>query len=155
MTVAPVIGPDDPRADDVRALLARHLAFGHEHSPPEDVHTLDIDGLLVASITFCSARVDGELVAVGALKDLGGGHLELKSMHTASEHRGHGHGHRMLTHLLALARERGATRISLETGSMDAFIPARAMYAAAGFVPCAPFGDYSPSPNSSFFTLVL
>lgn len=155
MTAAPVLGPDDPRAEDVRALLARHLAFGHQHSPPEDVHTLDVGGLLVPAITFCSARVDGELVTVGALKDLGGGHLELKSMHTAAEHRGQGHGRRMLTHLLGLARERGATRVSLETGSMDAFIPARAMYAAAGFVPCEPFGDYRASVNSSFFTLAL
>ncbi|MQW77402.1 GNAT family N-acetyltransferase [Nocardioides sp. dk4132] len=155
MTAAPVLGPDDPRADDVRALLARHLAFGHQRSPPEDVHTLDVGGLLGPEITFRSARVDGTLVAVGALRDLGDGHLELKSMHTASEHRGQGHGRRMLLHLLALARERGATRVSLETGSMDAFAPARTLYAAAGFVPCEPFGDYSPSRNSSFFTLVL
>ncbi|WP_155992117.1 hypothetical protein [Nocardioides sp. URHA0032] len=37
-----VIGDDDPRADDVRELLERHLAFANDHTPPQDVHALDL-----------------------------------------------------------------------------------------------------------------
>ncbi len=65
-----VIAVDDPRAEDVRALLAAHLAFARRVTPPEDVHALDIEGLLDPAVTFFSARLDGELLGVGALKQL-------------------------------------------------------------------------------------
>ena len=61
----------------------------------------------------------------------------------------------MVDHLIGVARDRGLRRVSLETGSMDAFAPARALYARAGFLPCKPFGDYQPSTNSTFMTLEL
>ena len=150
-----VITPDDPRTADVRLLLDRHLAFANEHSPPEDVHALDIDGLLDPSISFFAYRVEGELLGVGALKHLDDGHAELKSMHTCAEARGRGVGRAMLDHLVALARRRGYRRVSLETGTPEAFAPARAMYAKAGFVSCAPFNGYWDSPNSVCMTLVL
>jgi putative acetyltransferase len=149
------ISIDDPRATDVRSLLERHLAFANMHSPPKDVHALDVAGLLDPAITFYSFRVDGELKAVGALKRLDEDHAELKSMHTAEAARGRGIGQAMLDHLLRVARERGFRRVSLETGSMAAFAPARAMYAKAGFTECAPFGNYIPSPNSTCMTRFL
>jgi putative acetyltransferase len=150
-----VIAPDDPRVADVVALLQRHLAFANAHSPPEDVHALDLDGLLDPAVTFFSARRDGALLAIGALKRLDDTHVELKSMHTAESARGQGVARAMLDHLLRAARRGGYERASLETGSMDAFEPARALYASVGFATCSPFGDYSPSPNSTFMTLVL
>ena len=146
---------DDPRADDVRALLARHLAFAHEHSPPEDVHALDLSGLLDPTVTFFSARRGPDLVGIGALKELDDGHGELKSMHTAAAERGRGVGRAMVDHLLGVARDRRYRRVSLETGTMEAFAPARSLYAGVGFTPCGPFGDYTPSPNSTFMTLSL
>jgi putative acetyltransferase len=149
------ISIDDPRAADVSALLERHLAFGNLHSPPEDVHALDVAGLLDPAITFYSFRLNGELLAVGALKRLDAEHAELKSMHTAEAARGRGIGRAMLDHLIAVARHRGFRRVSLETGSMAAFAPARSMYAKAGFSECGPFGDYIPSPNSICMTLSL
>jgi putative acetyltransferase len=150
-----VIGPDDPRIDDIVELLWRHLAFANEHSPPEDVHALDVDGLVDPAITFCSARRAGELLAVGALKRLDDDHAELKSMHTAVAARRQGVARAMLDHLLDLARRNGYRRISLETGSMAAFAPARTLYADAGFVVCPPFGSYTDSPNSTCMTLAL
>ena len=150
-----VIGPDDPRRDDVRALLASHLAFADEHSPPEDVHALDVDRLVDPAVTFLSGRVDGALVAVGALRRLDADHAEIKSMHTAAATRGRGHGRAMLGHLLELARERGFRRVSLETGTMAAFEAARRLYASAGFTPCPPFADYPTSRNSTCMTLPL
>ncbi len=150
-----VIAVDDPRADDVRALIGRHLGFANEHTPPQDVHALDLDGLLDPAVTFFSARRDGELLAIGALKQLDGDHAELKSMHTAEAARRQGIGRAMVGHLLSVARQRGYRQVSLETGTMDAFSPARALYDASGFTPCGPFGDYAPSPSSAFMTLTL
>jgi len=150
-----MIAPDDPRTDDVRALLEAHLALMRATSPPEDVHALDVDALCAPSISFFGYRDGTELLAVGALKQLDDEHGELKSMHTSAAARGRGIGATMVEHLLATARERGLRRVSLETGSMDAFLPARRLYARFGFVECGPFGDYSPSPNSTFMTLEL
>jgi len=150
-----VISPDDPRADDVRLLLHRHLTFARATTPPEDIHALDLDGLLDPAISFFSCRADGELLAIGALKHLDDGHAEVKSMHTAEAARGRGLGRAMLEHLLGVARERGYRRVSLETGAMDAFAPARALYASARFELTGPFADYGPSPNSVYMTLAL
>jgi putative acetyltransferase len=150
-----VIAVDDPRAEDVRALLATHLAFANQHSPPADVHALDVDALLDPAVTFFGYRRAGRLLAIGALRRMDAEHAEVKSMHTASEARGQGVGRAMLAHLIAEARARGYRRLSLETGTMAAFEPARALYASAGFVPCEPFGSYFHSPNSACMTLSL
>jgi putative acetyltransferase len=149
------ISVDDPRADDVRQLLERHLAFAHANTPPEDIHALGIDGLLDPAVTFFAFRRGGELLGVGALKQLDQHHAELKSMHTAQAARGRGIGRAMLNHLIGVAHDRGCRRVSLETGSMDAFAPARSLYASAGFQPCGPFGDYHPDGTSTFMTLPL
>ena len=147
--------PDDPRVEDVRELLRRHLAFAHANTPPEDIYALDIDGLLDPAVTFFSFRRGGELLGVGALKQIDPQHAELKSMHTAEAARRQGVGRAMADHLIDVARERGYRRLSLETGSMVAFAPARALYMSAGFAPCGPFGDYQSSENSTFLTLPL
>jgi putative acetyltransferase len=149
------ISIDDPGVEDVRRLLERHLEFAHSHSPPEDVHALDVDDLLDPAVTLFSFRRNGELLAVGALKQLDQRHAELKSMHTALAERGRGIGRAMVGHLIGVARDRGFARVSLETGSMPAFAPARSLYASAGFGLCGPFGDYRPSRNSTFMTLAL
>lgn len=147
------IAPDDPRADDVRALVERHLAFGHEVTPAEGVFALGVDGLLDPSVSFYSARIDGTLAGIGALKELDEHHAELKSMHTAEAFRGAGVGRAMVDHLLSVAAERGYRRVSLETGTADAFVAARALYAKAGFTPCAPYGQYVGSPTSACMTI--
>ena len=149
------ISIDDPRAPDVRRLLATHLAFARAPTPPEDAHALDVDGLLEPAVTFFSLRQDGALLAVGALKRLDSEHAEVKSMHTVETARGQGIGRRMIEYLIAVARESGYRRLSLETGSMVEFAPARSLYVSAGFEPCEPFGDYRASPNSTYMTLYL
>ena len=90
-----------------------------------------------------------------ALKELDPGHGELKSMRVDAAARGRGHGARMLDHVLAEARRRGYSRVSLETGSMAFFAAAHRLYTRSGFVPCPPFADYLPDPNSIFLTLAL
>ncbi|MGH2880836.1 MAG: GNAT family N-acetyltransferase [Solirubrobacteraceae bacterium] len=143
----------DPRIEDVRGLVEHHLKFGRLHSPPHDAHALEVDGLLDPAVTLFSIRCRGELVAIGALKRLDDQHAELKTMHTFKHVRGQGVGRAMLDHLLAVARERGFERVSLETGAQDAFAPARSLYASAGFVPCEPFGDYHRSPSTTYMTM--
>ena len=139
----------------MRALLERHLEFARSNSPPEDAHALDVDGLVERGVTFFSFRRDGELLAVGALKELDPRHAEVKSMRTTEAARGQGVGRAMVDHLVEVARERGFTRVSLETGSTAVFAPARSLYARAGFERCGPFGGYRPSPNSVYLTLSL
>lgn len=150
-----VIGADDPRADDVRALLERHLAFSREVTPAEGVYALDVEALLHPSVMFFSARLDGEIVGVGALKHVDDTHAELKSMHTVEAARSQGVGRAMVDHLLSVAAERHYQRVSLETGVMDAFAPARALYMKAGFRPSAPYGEYVGSSTSVCMTIMI
>jgi putative acetyltransferase len=146
---------EDPGAPDVRRLLAIHLTFARGQTPPEDAHAMDVDELRDPAVTFFSFRRDGALLAVGALKRLDAEHAEVKSMHTVEGARGGGIGRRMIEHLIAVARQAGYRRLSLETGSMAAFAPARALYAGVGFEPCEPFADYRASPNSTYMSMRL
>ena len=150
-----MISTDDPRADDVRELLERHLAYANAHTVPDEVYALDVDELLDPAVSFFSYRVDGELLGVAALKRIDAAHAEIKSMHTAEAARGRGIGRALVDHLVGIARERGYRQVSLETGAGPAFAPARSLYAGAGFTPCGPFADYTPSANSAYMTLSL
>jgi putative acetyltransferase len=143
---------DDPR---VIALVKTHLAGARAETAPESAHALDIAELKAPDISFWTIWDDESLLAIGALKQLPSGHCEVKSMHTAESARGKGLGRAMLRHIVANARARGASRLSLETGSWEYFRPARALYASHGFVECPPFGDYVEDPNSVFMTLSL
>ena len=150
-----LIEVDDPRREDVRRLLEQHRVFARSVMPPKGVHVLDPDDALDADVTFFSVRVDGELLGIGALKQLDSDHAELKSMHTAVAARGHGIGRAMVDHLVAVATARGVRRVSLECGAGEAFVAARSMYAAAGFVLCGPFGEYTATPDNVFMTRFL
>jgi putative acetyltransferase len=149
------IRPDDLSSQDMADLIAVHAATMLAASPPESCHFLPIDGLRQPAVSVWSMWDDGALIGCGALKDLGDGTGEIKSMHTREVLRGRGLGRRMLEHILAEARRRGYISLWLETGSMDAFTPARRLYEAYGFSYCGPFGDYSEDPHSVFMTLTL
>ncbi|KHJ51143.1 acetyltransferase [Vreelandella venusta] len=149
------IGIETLEAQDVVALLEEHLADMHATSPPESVHALDVTALKAASITFYSARLNGQLLGCAAIKTLGEGLAELKSMRTTPASRQQGVGARLLTHVLKEARARGYHTIYLETGSMAFFEPARRLYARFGFEYCGPFGSYRLDPNSCFMRLCL
>ncbi len=140
---------------DFIALIEAHKALMLDHSPPESSHALLVDGLKSPEITVWEIRKDQVLVGCGALKQLSPAHGEIKSMHTIARVRRIGLGRNMLEHVLETARQRRYQRLSLETGSMDAFLPARRLYEAYGFEYCAPFGEYSEDPNSVFMTLRL
>ncbi len=144
---------EDPRREDVAALLREHLKSMHEISPPESVHALDLEELRATDITFWVARNEGKLLGCGALKSLGGDHGEIKSMRTTLENRRQGTGRRLLQHIIDEAQVRQITRLYLETGSMAEFTPARTLYESFGFTYCGPFGGYVADPNSVFMSL--
>jgi len=146
---------DDLAGAQIRALLAEHLHNMHQLSPPESVHALDITGLLKPDITFWTVWSQGELLGCGALKEISPDHGEVKSMRTASAHLRKGVARAMLRHIIGEARRRSYARLSLETGSMSAFEPARSLYESFGFAYCSPFADYVDDPNSVFLTLTL
>lgn len=140
---------EDPQ---VLALLREHLDTLAPTAPAESRHALNLDGLRRADVTFRCAWDGLVLAGFGALRQLDPRHGEIKSMRTAATHLRQGVAAQMLRHLIDEAAIRGYERLSLETGSMAFFEPARRLYTAFGFVPCAPFGDYRADPNSVFMT---
>jgi putative acetyltransferase len=149
------ISVDDPLRPDVVALLEGHLADMRATSPPESVHALDPTALVGPGLSFWTLREDGVLLGCAALKEHDPGHAEIKSMRTAPAARRRGVASRLLDHVLATARDRGYTRLSLETGTQDFFAPARALYLSRGFVECGPFASYVLDPHSAFFSRAL
>ena len=146
---------DDLSGAEIRELLEGHLAHMRSISPPESTHALPIEGLRKPEVTFWTAWQNGELVGCGALKELDAQHGEIKSMRTVSRHLRKGVANALLDHIIREAERRGYRRLSLETGSMEAFEPARQLYARAGFTFCAPFGNYIEDPNSVFMDKML
>jgi len=150
-----VFAPDDLSGAATRDLVAHHLTGMHASTPAENVFALDIDGLRHPDVTFFSARIGEEVVAIGALKSLDSGNGELKSMRVADGHLGTGAGRAMLRHLVSVARDRGIRTLWLETGTPDDFLPARRLYESEGFVECGAFGDYPENPFSVFMMRAL
>lgn len=146
---------DDLTGPDIRALLETHFAGMLANSPEGSCHFLDFDGLNAPDVAFWSIWDRDSLAGCGALKELSAEHGEIKSMRTHADHLRKGVGAMMLTHIISEARERGYQRLSLETGSTEAFIPALALYEAHGFQFCPPFGDYVEDPFSRFMTLAI
>jgi putative acetyltransferase len=146
---------DDLSGPEIVELLREHLRCMEAVSPPESRHALNLDGLRKSDITFWTIWNGAELAGCGALKELDQQHGEIKSMRTAYAWQRKGVASRMLRHVIEEAKCRGYCRLSLETGAMDYFEPARRLYASFGFKSCKPFGTYCEDPNSVFMTRTL
>ncbi|HEX7895651.1 MAG TPA: GNAT family N-acetyltransferase [Terriglobales bacterium] len=142
----------DPR---VVELLHTHLVTARAATAPGSAHALDLRGLESPSISFWTIWEGQALLGCGALKQLSSDHGEVKSMHVVHTTRRQGAGTAMLRHIIKIAQERGMTRLSLETGASDYFVPAREFYKSHGFQECQPFSDYVLDPNSVFMSLAL
>jgi putative acetyltransferase len=145
------IREDDLSGSAIAALLDEHLADMYAITPEESVHAMDLDALRNdPSVTFFSLWEGDELLGCGALKVLGGGCGEIKSMRTAGAHRRRGVAARILEHIIRVGSEQGLETLYLETGSMPEFSAARGLYERFGFDYCPPFADYVQDPNSVF-----
>ncbi|HVB51975.1 MAG TPA: GNAT family N-acetyltransferase [Acidimicrobiales bacterium] len=153
MTV--VILRDNPQNYDVKTLIENHLAFARSETPLCHVFALLAEEIIDDDILFYSCRDGDELLGIGALRKIGDGHFEIKSMHTALYARGNGVAQMMLDHLLEVASQSGGNRVSLETGTSRGFRPARSLYEKSGFKVCEPYGEYSASTDNVCMTLAL
>ena len=142
----------DPR---IEVFLNEHLEDMKAVSPPESKHALDIDGLRMPDVTFWSVWEESQLVGCGALKELSSAQAEIKSMRVAEKYRGKGIASTLLSHMLSAATEKGYRNVSLETGSMAYFEPARQLYQKHGFEYCEPFADYEVDIYSLFMSKAL
>lgn len=146
---------DDLSGEEIQALLRAHAEGMMANSPLGACHYLDLTGLQVPEITVWSLWDGDQLAGCGALREIDSTHGEVKSMRTAEEHLGKGVGRRILEHIINTSRVRGYERLSLETGSTDAFAAAIHLYESSGFVSAGPFAGYEPNEFSRFFTLEL
>ncbi|MBU2978783.1 GNAT family N-acetyltransferase [Alteromonas sp. C1M14] len=143
------------RKAEVIALLQEHHEDMLIHSPPESVHALDLSGLEVPTVTFWSLWVDQKLAGIGALKELDKEHGEIKSMRTSTNFLRKGIARQLLEHIIKESTLRSYKKVSLETGTKEAFLPAQNLYQQFGFQKCEPFGNYKEDPYSMFMTKVL
>jgi putative acetyltransferase len=150
-----VITTEKSLTDELAHVLQAHWLFCTSSTPIEHVYALDASKLFSPDITVFGARIDGELVGVGALRKLDLLHGELKSMHTLAKSRGSGVGKAMVTHIEDFARSSGIERVSLETGTNEAFKPARELYKSLGYQSCEAFGDYVLSQDNTCMTKLI
>ncbi len=153
--MAPSLGVETADSDDVKKIIMAHREFTLSVTPPEFVFSLGVEGLLEPDVQVVVLRDNGEALSIGALRPIETGHFEIKSMHTLARVRKMGYSRQVLQYLINLARESGAQRVSLETGSGAPFEAARALYESVGFVPCGPFGSYPDHDGNFFMTLLL
>jgi putative acetyltransferase len=146
---------DDLSDPEIAVFLEEHIKDMKAVSPPESKHALDIEGLKKPDITFWTVWDGASLIGCGAIKELDAKHAEVKSMRTAAAYRGKGVASKLLQHIVNEAEQRGYRRLSLETGSMPYFEPARTLYEKFGFTFCAPFSTYKEDINSVFMTKEL
>ena len=141
---------DDLSSKKIRDFLDDHINDMKSVSPPESKHALDLNDLKAPDITFWSVWDGDNLVGCGALKELDPTHAEIKSMRTSCRSRRKGVASQLLRFIISVAEKREYSLISLETGSMPFFEPARRLYSKFGFHPCDPFADYTEDPNSVY-----
>ena len=146
---------DDLTGVEVITLLEEHLRCMERVSPHESRHALNLDGLRQPGITFWTIWDGSDLAGCGAIKELDSRHGEIKSMRTSYAYQRRGVASQMLQHIMDEAKRRGYRRLSLETGAMEYFEPARRLYTSFGFERCRPFGSYVEDPNSVFMTKVI
>jgi putative acetyltransferase len=150
-----VITTEKSLTDELAQVLQAHWLFCTSSTPIEHVYALHASKLFSPDITVFGARIDGELVGVGALRRLDAHHAELKSMHTLAKSRGSGVGKAMVAHIEQFAKEQGVKRISLETGATEPFKPARQLYESLGYQDCEAFGDYVLSEDNTCMTKLI
>jgi len=140
---------------DVNELLNKHFAELRSVSPAGSTHVLDIAGLKDQSIKFWSLWKNNEIIGCGALKFLEKNHGEFKSIRVTDKFRKTGIGEKLIDHLIEKAKKLEISKLSIETGAGEFFLPARKLFSKFGFKACPPFAHYKEDSNSCYYTLNL
>lgn len=151
------IAAETPLQDEVRALVAALNEWALTQTPREFTHHMTVDQMAQPDTTVFIARDEtGAAIAMGALKRHGEGLGEVKRMFTRPNARGGGVAGRIVGEIEKLARQEGLTRLALETGAVDGFASAWAVYERAGFTRCGAFLDYpADSPHNIYYEKLL
>ena len=149
------IKSDDLSDQKVIALLEEHIDDMYRASPPESVHTLDLDSLRGGDVSFWVIWQNNNPIGCVALQEHAGTWAEIKSMRSANSARGMGIGKHLLEFVFDVAKQRDYEDLRLETGCEDFFQPAREIYKRYGFLERGPFADYTDDPNSVFMEKAL
>ncbi len=140
---------------EVNKLLNKHFVELRSVSPAGSTHVLDIAGLKDQSIKFWSLWKNNEIIGCGALKFLEKNHGEFKSIRVTDKFRKTGIGEKIIDHLIEEAKKLEISKLSIETGAGEFFLPARKLFSKFGFKACPPFAHYKEDPNSYYYTLNL
>lgn len=146
------IALDDPLKPEILALLERHHAFTKANSPPGGCYAFNANELSDPNILFWSARREGEPVGCIALYLREDGFGEIKSLHVRDTERGSGLGATLVELILKTAKDKGLTKLGLETGHSDGFGPSRRLYERHGFVHGPVFSPYEEGTFSYCMT---
>ncbi|MEW9808438.1 GNAT family N-acetyltransferase [Mesorhizobium marinum] len=150
--MAITIAAETPLQDDVRAMVADLNATMIPLTPREFQFQLTVEQMAEPALTTFVARDgNGRHVGMASLKDHGGGLGEVKRMFTLPEVRGQRVGSMLLERLEQLAREKGLSRLVLETGEAPGFEAAYRVYERGGFTVCGAVLDYPDSGFSRFY----
>ena len=146
------IAAETPLQDDVRAMVADLNATMIPLTPREFQFQLTVEQMTDPSLTTFVARDEiGRHVGMASLKDHGGGLGEVKRMFTLPEVRGQRVGSQLLQRIEETAREKGISRLVLETGEAPGFEAAYRVYERGGFIVCGAVLDYPDSGFSRFY----
>ncbi len=140
---------------EVNKLLNKHFVELRSVSPAGSTHVLDIAGLKDQSIKFWSLWKNNEIIGCGALKFLEKNHGEFKSIRVTDKFKKTGIGEKIIDHLIEEAKKLEISKLSIETGAGEFFLPARKLFSKFGFKACPPFAHYKEDPNSCYYTLNL
>ena len=134
----------------LQQLLRQHREEMSFYSPPESIHAVDMDSDQAEALTFFACWIDQQLAGCGGIQVFNEASCEIKAMRTVKSFLRQGVANGILQALMRQAERWQCRSIYLETGSHQAFLPARKLYEANGFEYCDPFNGYQPDPHSYF-----
>lgn len=134
MTPARIVPFRPEHADAWRELNEAWIRRDFEVEPKDRKVLDDPVGEVIdrGGLIFIAEAADGVAVGCCALTPMEDGGLELAKMTVAEAARGQGLARRLIDACIAAGRDRGATRLYLETNA--SLTPAIALYHRAGFV---------------------
>ncbi|GLQ39114.1 N-acetyltransferase [Rhizobium albus] len=146
------IAAETPLQDDVRDMVSALNAHMIPLTPREFQFQLTVEQMAEPSVTvFVARNGDGNAVGMASLKEHGEGLGEVKRMFTKPEVRGQRVGSALLRQVEQRARDRGLSRLVLETGEAPGFEAAWRIYERSGFTQCGAVLDYPDSGYSRFY----